>query len=80
MEWNSDVRRVLKWRIALSYRALGWALQDSNLRPQPCESVHIRLTGRRDTTLDHLTRNNDHMRRRETTTHDAICGALYEAR
>jgi hypothetical protein len=32
--------------------ALQWALQDSNLRPQPCESVNTLFTRRRDTTTD----------------------------
>src|SRR5487761_1192818 len=47
--------------------AAEWALQDSNLRLQPCESVKNLCTRRRDTTSGHLTRNNDNARRLEKT-------------
>jgi len=53
-----------------------WALQDSNLRLQPCEWVPILFMERLRATRHHLTRNDQDARRLVPTAHYAICGAF----
>jgi hypothetical protein len=52
--WDLIIRGALLgnafWSNPISRVRPGWALQDSNLRPQPCESVNTLFTRRRDTT------------------------------
>jgi hypothetical protein len=57
-----------------------WALQDSNLRPQPCESAHLHFTAQRGTMVYNLIRNPGHIRRHQKSARDSICGAICGAR
>jgi len=47
-------------------RENGWALEDSNLRPQPCEAVPRKRTVRRQTARSGLTSDDDGGRRQPT--------------
>jgi hypothetical protein len=54
-----------------------WALQDSNLRLQPCESVNTLFARQRDATRYHLTSNNDGAGRRKKTAHRDLWSILW---
>ena len=60
--------------------ALQWALQDSNLRLQPCECAPLRFMAKQRTTPYHFTRSDHATKQLLETIDNANCGAFYGAK